>query len=131
MAVRWSAGRSGPGGIDPAVERFTEGIIRKAEDVRLHDLWMPSDRATLYRERRHGVDVVAVRTAALDQHQLIGLLRYRMAQYLMAGFFDPGMVFRQGLTHEPLSDVSADDVHIVAASTATGEVLCYAVLRCA
>ena len=131
MAVRWSARRAGPGGIDPAVQRFTEGIIRKAEEVRLQDLWMPSEGATLYRERRHGVDVVAVRTAALDQHQLIGLLRYRMAQYLMAGFFDPGMVFRQGLTHEPLSDVSADDVHVVATSTATGEVLCYAVLLCA
>lgn len=131
MLVRSNARCAGPGESAPTVQRFTDGIIRKAEQVRLHDLWTGSERAALHRARRNGVDVVALHTAALDEHQLIGLLRYRMAQYLMAGFFDPRVVYRNGLTHEPLSDVAADDVHVVATSTATGEVLCYAVLRSA
>jgi hypothetical protein len=130
VAVYWKVGHCGQDDADPQLGRFVDAIIREVAELRLPDLQAVSDTDVLYRQpERHGVSVVALRTTSLRESQLIGLLKYRMAQYLLTGFFDPSLVYRRRLTHEPLAEVAADDVHVVATSAQTGEVLCYAVLR--
>jgi hypothetical protein len=71
-----------------------------------------------------GVSVVAVRTPALTQEQLVKVLTYRLVQYLLADQLDPQLIFEEGLKHEPLSNVSSGDVHVLA-GTSSGEMLCY------
>src|SRR5262249_19948087 len=65
----------------------------------------------------------------LRPRQVTELLRYRLAQYLQVGFVDPVMVHEARMRHEPLSAVSAGDIHLLAGLRDTGEGLAYAVVE--
>ncbi len=41
---------------------------------------------------RHGVTCLSVRTADLQEEEIVPILRYRLGQYLLVGFVDPGLV---------------------------------------
>src|SRR5262245_47646800 len=56
-------------------------------------------------------------------------MKYRLAQYVAVNFIDSEMVYEARMEHEPLSGVGAGDVHVIAASAETGEILCYAALK--
>jgi hypothetical protein len=108
------------------LERFLDAVIDEGAHQRAPRI---PTRDALHRVRgRNGISVIAVRSTVLDESQLLSLLRYRFAQYLALGFFDPAVAFEQRMEHEPLSVVSPADVHYVA-STAEGEILSYATLR--
>src|SRR5262245_49937442 len=85
--------------------------------IRLPELFSdpPSD-ALYYLPDRHGVSVVAVRTTSLSANQLRAILTYRLAQYVIARQVDARMVYAKRMEHEPLSNVSADDIHVIAGS---------------
>ena len=61
---------------------------------------------------RGGVSIVALRTADLSREQLIKILTYRLAQYVAVNFVEHQMVYKARMEHDPLSDVSSDDVRI-------------------
>lgn len=123
----------GPGQTPPAdteSEGFIRGLLDHAANIRLPELFKGEQPKALYHlPNRHGVSVVALRTASLSQDQLIKIMTYRLAQYVAIGFVDPQMVYKKRMEHEPLSDVSPDEVHIVAGSAETGEILCSVVFK--
>lgn len=111
----------------PGLQRFLAAVVDAGSRQRVPGLLAEHD--AIYRVRdRHGIDVVALPTTALEDGRLIALLRFRMAQYLALGFFDAAVAFEHGMEHEPLSAVSPSDVHYVAVSP-QGEILAYATLR--
>jgi hypothetical protein len=116
--------------INEGAQAFARGLIEAAATQRFPELFASEHPGAIYWvTNRHGVSVVALPTSALPEGQLVGLLKYRMAQYLSVNFVDAEKVYEKRLEHEPLSNVELEDVHIVAGSAATGEILCYAVLR--
>ena len=124
-----SSSRSTP---DPESEAFVRRLVAAAAERRLPEVFTGKHPYALYvQPDRHGVSVVVLRTSALDEHQLVTLMKYRLAQYLAVKFVDAQLAYETGMETEPLSDVSPDDVHVIAGSTQTGEILCYACLKTA
>ena len=124
-----SSSRSTP---DPESEAFVRRLVVAAAERRLPEVFTGKHPYALYvQPDRHGVSVVVLRTSALDEHQLVTLMKYRLAQYLAVKFVDAQLAYETGMETEPLSDVSPDDVHVIAGSTQTGEILCYACLKTA
>jgi len=117
---------------NPEAEAFAQGVIEAVAQQRLPELFAGARPEALYRlPDRNGVSVVVLRTPALTEEQLRRLLKYRMAQYLAVHFVDPQTVYEARVEHEPLTNVSPDDVHVIAGCAETGEILCYAVIRAA
>jgi hypothetical protein len=110
---------------DAERKAFIQGLLERASQLRMPELFAREHPEALWHVRdRHGVSVVAVRTPALTQEQLVKVLTYRLVQYLLADQLDPQLIFEEGLKHEPLSNVSSGDVHVLA-GTSSGEMLCY------
>ena len=115
---------------DPEVDAYIQELLRKAADIRLPELFRTRHSDALYYlSNRGGVSVVALRTTALTEDQLVSILTYRLAQYLAINFVDPSIVYQRRLTHEPLTSSSPGEVHIVAGSADTGQILCYLVVK--
>lgn len=113
-----------------AAQTFAGHIIVEAAKTRLPDLFHEDGCPALYRLLdRRGVSVVVVRTSDLGRDQLIALLRYRLAQYLVVGYVDPERALSERWEHEPLEHVHEDDIHVVAGNARTGEILCYLTLQ--
>ena len=118
--------------VTPEAEAFVRGLIDVVAHQRLPDLFGREHPDALYRvPDRNGVSVLVVRTSGLQEDELVALMKYRLAQYLAVHFVDPQMIYEQRLEHEPLTGVSANDVHVIAGSVETGEILCYAVIKAA
>ena len=113
---------------DPAVDEYVGGLIKNAAEARLPQLFNDG-RATLYRKERQGVSVIAVPTAGMSEAELKAVMAYRLAQYLAVHFVDPRMIYAAQMVHEPIDRISPDDIHFLAGSTETGEILCYATLE--
>jgi hypothetical protein len=79
---------------------------------------------------RSGISTLVLRTASLQEEQLLTLLRYRLGQLVhpAVNVINPRVVFAARMENEPLAHVLPDDVHFIAGSTETGAILCYAVL---
>ncbi len=108
------------------VMEYVERIVALGSTARLSRLVgsdfvsdLPSIRG------RHGVTCVALRTGDLHDDEILTILRYRLAQYLLVGFVDPGLVYQDQLQTEPRSGVHPEDVHILALDAQDGEILCY------
>ena len=115
---------------DPEVDAYIQEVLRKAADIRLPELFRTrSSDALYYLSNRGGLSVVALRTTALTEDQLVSILTYRLAQYLAINFVDPSIVHQRRLTHEPLASSFPSEVHIVAGSADTGEILCYLAVK--
>jgi len=111
-------------------EAFMCSLVAKAAQIRMPELFTNKPANALYYvSNRSGVSVVALRTADLSREQLIKILTYRLAQYVAVNFVDHKMVYGTRMEHDPLSDVSSDDVHVIAGSAESGEILCYLVIR--
>lgn len=112
------------------MEAFISCLVAKGAQIRMPELFASKPANALYYvSNRSGVSVVALRSADLSREQLIKILTYRLAQYAAVNFIDREMVYRTRMEHDPLSDVSSDDVHVVAGSAESGEILCYLVIR--
>lgn len=114
---------------DTAREGFIRQLLEKASGLRVPTI-AGQDKPSLYRvENRHGVTVVALRTASLSQQELVAVMTYRLAQYVTVSFVDPKIVLDACMEHEPLSNSSQDEVHIIAVSAKDSEILCYACFK--
>jgi hypothetical protein len=114
----------------PEIEAYVAGIVESAAGIRLPELLEIDHPDVIYRvPDRNGVGTVILPTTLLTEEQLVKLLRYRMAQYMMVGFVDLEYAYEHQLEHEPASAVNPDDLHVVAMSSETGEMLCYATVE--
>ena len=116
--------------VEPEVEAYARVLIDNAAHARLPELFTAEHPDALYRvPDRNGVSVVVLRTTSLTEEQLISLMKFRLAQYLAVNFIDSKMVYDARMEYEPLSGISPNDVHVIAGSKATGEILCIAALK--
>src|SRR5205085_10115805 len=105
-------------------------LIETAARQRLPDFFGGEHPDALYRvANRNGVSVVVLRTPHLAEEHLVKLMRYRLAQYLAVNFVDIDMIYEARMEYEPLAGVSPHDVHLIAGSVETGEILCYAAIK--
>jgi hypothetical protein len=115
---------------DPQVEPFIQQLLDRSARQRLPALFQAPPTDALARlANREGVSVVAVRTRSLTHDQLLQILTYRLAQYILLRYFDPRLVYEARLQHEPVDQVAPDDVHVIAGDAETGEILCYVVVK--
>src|SRR5712692_232734 len=113
---------------DPKVDEYGRALIAAAAQARMPQLFNDG-RESLYRQQRNGVSVIVVPTAGLSEAELTAIMAYRLAQYLAVHFVDPRMIYEARMEHEPISRVSPRDLHFLAGSSQTGEILCYATLE--
>src|SRR5262245_15987122 len=107
-----------------AAQAYGNVVAKNAAAIRLPELFRNQLGALYAVANRNGVAVVALRTTSLSGQHLIQLMTYRLAQYLLAGFVDPRLVYERQLEYEPLNHTSPDDVHVIAGNAVTGELLC-------
>jgi hypothetical protein len=118
--------------INQAAQEYVTTLVESAAKVRIPDIFAKKrPDAIYYLPNRQGVSVTVVRTGSMTEDELINLLKYRLAQYIAVGFVDPLAVYAASMQHEPLSHVAPDDIHYIAGSNETGEILCYMTLRAA
>jgi Cyclic nucleotide-binding domain len=111
-------------------DAFAAMLVERAAALRLPSLFCrPRSDAVHQVVDRHGVSVAIVETQSLSDEELTAILRFRLAQYLAAGFADADLFYERNLEHEPLASVAPSDLHVVAGSAAEGEILCYLTLR--
>src|SRR5712691_9605604 len=114
----------------PEAAAFINDLIETAARQRLPDLFAGEHPDALYHvPDRNGVSVLVVRTPQLSEEHLVKLMKYRLAQYLAVNFVDTDMIYQARMAYEPLSGVSPNDVHFIAGSVETGEILCYAAVK--
>ncbi len=117
-------------GLEPEVAAFIEELLDRAAAIRLPELVERKHPEALYWvPDRHGVTTVALRTPSLTEEQLVAIMTYRLAQYVMANQLDPVLIYTDRLTLEPLSMVSTEDVHMMAIAADSGEVLAYGTFK--
>src|SRR5712691_6226038 len=82
----------------------------------------------LDRPPRRGVTVIAARTTDLPDEALDAILAWRLGQYVLTGFYDPGIVAATGMTNEPRDSVHDQDIHFLALDD-DGGLLAYITLK--
>jgi hypothetical protein len=104
--------------------------LADARQDRLPELFGPTPPAghLYHRHDRNGVSVVAIRQRDLAEEQIAAILRYRLANALLNGDVDPQSVQERGADHEWWFPGQADDVHVLAGATDTGEIASYIAL---
>ncbi len=113
-----------------AASRYAERLIEAGCELRLPALRDESRAGVLHRVAdRHGVSVVALRTATLSAGEREALLRFRFAQYLDAGFVDAVLAHRERLAREPDAAEEPASVDCVALSSEDGRLLASLSLR--
>jgi CRP-like cAMP-binding protein len=118
------------GQASPDVAAFIGGLIDNAARQRLPELFTAEYPNAVYRvSDRNGVGVLVLRTPDLSEEHLVALMKFRLAQYLAVNFVDTQMIYEARMEYEPLSGVSRHDVHYIAGSPQTGEILCYAAVK--
>jgi hypothetical protein len=76
-----------------------------------------------------GLLTLAVRDSQLPHRYLLGLLGFRLAQYLRLGWVSQPVVYRDALFHEPPRPaVGQEDIHVVSLCLTTGRIRGYAAL---
>ncbi len=119
-----------PSESDPEAAAFFRRLLEKSAALRLPELFEVPPPSALYHLRdRHGVSVVALRTPDLSRAQLVAIMTYRLAQYVVLDYVNLDVVYAAGLEHESLDNVAPDDVHVIAGASGTGEILCYMVIK--
>ena len=114
----------------PEVQDYVNNLVDSAAEIRMPELLEIDDPAVVYRlENRNGVGAVLLPTTLLSEEQITKLLTYRIAQYMAVNFVDTEAAFEQQLQHEPRSAIKDDDLHVIALSAETGEILCYATIE--
>jgi hypothetical protein len=105
---------------------YARTLIDEAAAIRLPELFNRHHPAALDSiTDRRGVSVVAFHSA-VDEHSS---RRDATAPSIFRWATSAAWAYERNADHEPLSETSPGDVHAFAASAATGEILCYSVLK--
>ena len=115
---------------DADADAYVAALIRNAAEIRLPEIFgQPHPEAIFLVPNRHGINVTALKTKSLTEDQLLDLMRFRLAQYLDVNFVNGQLVYEERMEHEDTAGVRPDDIHVMAGSAETGEILCYAVIE--
>jgi hypothetical protein len=83
---------------DPPVAAFFARLLERSAALRMPELFRsPPPGALFHLPDRHGVGVVALRTTDLTREQLVGIMTYRLAQYVVLDYVNKRMVYEAGL----------------------------------
>ncbi|MET0740530.1 MAG: hypothetical protein ABWZ26_03140 [Candidatus Nanopelagicales bacterium] len=111
---------------DTISTRFARDVVRLNTGLAFRGLpdALP-DAELLHRvERPGGLTTLAVRTDQLPDRYLLGLMGFRLAQYLQLGYACEQVVHATGMFAEPAHHLEDDDVHVVTLD-AQGRILGY------
>src|SRR5262245_13370294 len=97
---------------DDLIAAYVRAVDETAAAIRMPELFGDRPHALHKVANRNGVAVIALRTSSLSGEQLVQLMTYRLAQYLVTDFVDPRMAYEWEMEHEPLNHTSPDDVHV-------------------
>jgi hypothetical protein len=114
--------------IDSRRARFVDDVCSMHDVLRFRRLVAAieaSSSADVYVARRHGVVTIAARTRDIPARYLVGLLGFRLAEYLRVGFACKTVTAKRALFAEPAHVVNPDDWHVVALDERTGQILGY------
>lgn len=112
------------------VERFIQSLIDRGTRGRLTPLFTePQSEALVQQLNRNGVSTIVMRTSSLTRDQLVTISKFWFAQYVAIGFVDARLVYEAQIEYEPVETLGEDDIHVLAGSADTGEILCYTTLR--
>ncbi|MGN6379260.1 MAG: cyclic nucleotide-binding domain-containing protein [Gaiellales bacterium] len=109
-------------------EQFVAGVVEAGSAARLPRL-TTAPPGVVYGVTRNGVTTVVARTGELTEEELVEVLRFRLAQYLVVGYVDADRVWKERMQAEPLSFVEATDIHFLSLDSADGQILCYATFK--
>jgi hypothetical protein len=113
--------------LDPRTSRFVDDVCSVHDMLRFSRLVDLVEKATAkcYVVRRHGVVTIAARTCDIPHRYLIGILGFRLAQYLAVGFASAKVTAKRGLFCEPMGVLNPEDWHVIALHEETGQILGY------
>src|SRR5690349_6315653 len=101
-------------GLEPEVATFIQVLLDRAAAIRLPELFAIKHPDALYWvPDRHGVTTIALRTPGLTHDQLVATMTFRLAQYVLANQLDPALIHAERLDHEPISNLSPGDIHVL------------------
>lgn len=108
-------------------ERYIREIVDNQNLLTYHSLL---DKCTLEKTLYHKIDrfglsTIAIKNKDLLHHQLLGIMSFRLSEYLKLDWIDPNMVYQQKIFHEPLQQAHCEDIHLVTMNHQTGEIICY------
>ena len=124
--------KSDPPAVSEAAAVYAAGLIERSNTIRLTELFgrgAVRDRALWRSKTRRSIQVAAITTDALREEELLGVMRYRLAQYLAVHFVDLERIHAERIEYEPLDHTSPHDVHIIAGDSRSGEILCYVTIK--
>ena len=88
---------------DPKVAAFFAKLLERSAALRMPELFRTPPAGSLFHlPDRHGVSVVALRTIHLSREQLVQIMTYRLAQYVVLDYVNKQLVYEAGLAHESL-----------------------------
>lgn len=108
-----------------SAETFAAQVIALHERLTFEKLVPSLDGVPIHLRRRHGYTVVAFRHDQTPRRYQIGIMGFRLAQYLKLGWASPEVVHDQGMFWEDVDHASPNDLHIVAMDDATGAIIGY------
>jgi hypothetical protein len=117
---------------DATADAYIAGLVEAAGEIRLPKLFSKPHKDALFSvPDRQGIAVTALKTSSLKEDELMGLMRFRLAQYIEANFVETNVIYERRLEHEPLDAVYPNDIHVLAGAVSDGEILCYATIKSA
>src|SRR5262249_19016288 len=115
--------------VNPERDAFIRELLDRAAQIRMPELFAGHPEALWHLPNRNGVSVIVLRTPSLRHDQLIKILTYRLTQYVLADQLDTDVIYRRRLQHEPASAIGENDIHLLAGTPDSGEVLCYSTIE--
>jgi hypothetical protein len=105
---------------------FVKSFLERSSALRIPELLSNDLTGVLYRiDGRNGVSVRAIAGRNLNPTLLKSIMTFRLAQYIAAGLVDAKHVLGLGLEHEAVAANADSEIHIVAVTTASAEILSY------
>ena len=113
-----------------AERRYAEGIITLHDRMTYGRLPEQISGDPLHvHQSGDGLLTLAVRDSQVPHRYLLGMLGFRIAQYLRLGWVSQPVVYRDALFHEPLRPAAGqEDIHVVSLCLTTGRIRGYAAL---
>ncbi|MGD0559767.1 MAG: hypothetical protein ABSA93_32960 [Streptosporangiaceae bacterium] len=129
-------------GPDPVRDRAAAPSVADQESRYARDIIAVHDRMSYRRlpdeiagdplhvhESGDGLLTVAARDSQLPRRYLLGLLGFRLAQYLRLGWMSERVAYQDALFHEPLRPgTGQEDIHVVSLCMASGRIRGYMAL---
>ncbi|HZH62840.1 MAG TPA: hypothetical protein VEY70_25445, partial [Metabacillus sp.] len=108
-------------------ERYIREIVDNQDHLTYHSLLdeCTLEKALYQKIDRFGLSTIAIKNEDLLQHQLLGIMSFRLSEYLKLDWIDPNLVYQQKIFHEPLQQAHGEDIHLVTMNHQTGEIICY------